>query len=67
MDLILPGETLSVLIWIGITVFLITVTVLILNKQLTNLEKFALFVATFFIPIVGGLFALGYVYFPRKK
>lgn len=67
MEIILPGETLSVLLWFGIAVFVIANAVLIANKHLTTFEKFVLCLGTFFVPIIGGLFALGWLFFQGKK
>jgi hypothetical protein len=47
MEIILPGETLGVLIWIGIAIFVIALAVLIANKHLTTLGKFLLCLGAF--------------------
>lgn len=66
MEFILPGETLSVLIWFGFVVFFIAIALLIANKHLTTLEKFLLCLGVFFVPIIGGLFAIIFVLFLRR-
>lgn len=66
MNFILPSETLNVLVWVAIAVFIISIALLISNKHLTTLEKFALCLGTFFVPIIGGLFAIVFVLFSRR-
>lgn len=66
MEFVISGTLFKVLIWFGIGIFGISIAVVLSNKRLSTLQRFLLCLGTFFVPIIGGLFAIVFVLFSAR-